>query len=244
MQLWSGLPLVTLFEHGKVESLNNNLVAFEMVVENLERALKSAQYSTECVCKVGFAPSAHLAPLTCAFPQLAKKDGHTYLTFIIEIQTTQVMNVIQDVPIRLLSPSQLALLSEPEMPNPTVHIMLPTLKNLKPIVDRLKGLSDWLALECNMDGILKLGVTTDSAKITTVITGLDHPKVDGDNEPPRDADLWGSARVDMKKFSRFLGAVNVSPDHVVCCIIVQKAVVMHAILDSLYLTYYLPVSAQ
>ncbi len=52
MQLWSGLPLVTLFEHGKVESLNNNQVAFEMVVENLERALKSAQYSTECVCKV------------------------------------------------------------------------------------------------------------------------------------------------------------------------------------------------
>lgn len=45
MQLWSGVPLGTLFEQCKVESLNNNMVAFEMVVENFERAVKSAQLS-------------------------------------------------------------------------------------------------------------------------------------------------------------------------------------------------------
>jgi hypothetical protein len=87
MQLWSGIPAATLFESYVVESLNANQVAFELQVENLDRALKSAQFSTECMCK------------------LTKKNGHTYLTFIVEIQSSQIMSVVQDVPIRLLSPS-------------------------------------------------------------------------------------------------------------------------------------------
>jgi hypothetical protein len=87
MQLWSGIPAATLFESYLVESLNANQVAFELQVENLDRALKSAQFSTECVCK------------------LTKKSANTYLTFIVEIQGAQVMNVVQDVPIKLLSPT-------------------------------------------------------------------------------------------------------------------------------------------
>ncbi len=87
MQLWSGIPASTLFESYVVESLNANQVAFELLVENLDRALKSAQFSTECICK------------------LTKKNGNTYLTFIVEIQGAQVMTVVQDVPIKLLSPT-------------------------------------------------------------------------------------------------------------------------------------------
>jgi hypothetical protein len=75
MQLWSGLPYQTLFESYLVESLNQNQVAFELQLENLDRALKSAQVSTECLCK------------------LTKKNGNTYLTFIVEIQASQVRGV-------------------------------------------------------------------------------------------------------------------------------------------------------
>jgi hypothetical protein len=110
MQLWSGVPVSMLFEGYVVESLNNNQVAFEVLVENLAGALKSAQFSTECLCK------------------LTKKSGHTYLTFLVEIQSAQIMSVVQDVPIRLLSPTQTALLREPAMGEPEVHIMLPALK--------------------------------------------------------------------------------------------------------------------
>lgn len=93
-----------------------------------------------------------------------------------------------------------------------------------------------------MDGVLKLGVQTDAARVVTIITGLEHPKVEGADQPPaRDADLWGCVRVDMKKFSRFLGAHVVNPAAVVCCVIVHKALVMHVILDNFYLTYYIPV---
>lgn len=226
MQLWSGIPVPTLFESYLVESLNNNQVAFEVTLENLDRALKSAQLSTECICK------------------LTKKGGSTYLTFIVEIQASQVMNVVHDVPIRLQTPTQIAMLTEPVLPDPTVHILLPSLKQVKPIVERLKKLDDALIIECNMDGCLKMGVQTDSAKITTVVNGLEHPKVEGAEEAPvRDASRWGSVRVDMKKFSRFLGAHHINPTAVVCCLIEHKAVVMHVILDTFYLTYYIPVLA-
>jgi hypothetical protein len=52
-------------------------------------------------------------------------------------------------------------------------------------------------------------------------------QVDGaESAPPRDAELWGQAKVDMKKFSRFLGAHHVNPAAVVCCIHAHKALVM------------------
>jgi HUS1 checkpoint protein len=228
MQLWSGVLSQTLFDSYLVESLNNNVVAFELQVENLEQALKSAQFSTtECLCK------------------LSKKNGNTYLTFVLEMQTAQVMNVVQDVPVRLLTPAQVSMLTEPVLPDPTVHILLPSLKQIKPIVDRLKKLDDVLVIECNMDGTLKMGVMTDQAKITCVMTGLDHPKVEGQGALERNPDLWCTARVDMKKFCRFLGAQHVNPGTVVCCLIPHKAVVCHVILDqaaadTFYMTYYLP----
>lgn len=107
----------------------------------------------------------------------------------------------------------------------------------------MKGLADTLSIECNYDGTLKLGVVTDSAKITTVMNGLDHPRIEGYEGPERNADIWASVRVDMKNFSRFLGASNIGPDHVICCVVVHKVVVMHVLLDQLYLTYYIPILA-
>lgn len=223
MQLWSGVPQQTLFDSYVVESLNGNQIAFQVMVENLERALKSAQYSTECLCK------------------LSKKHGITFLSFIIEIHGSQVMTVMHDVPVRVLTATDVGMLTEPTLQDPTVHIMLPPLKQLKPIIDRLKKLDETLMVECNMDGTLKLGVQTDAARITTIVTGLEHPKVEGQDAPIRDANLWGSVRVDMKKMSRFMGADSMNPSAVVCCIIVNKAVVMHVILEQIYLTYYIPV---
>ena len=226
MQLWSGVPAAELFESYLVESLNQNQVAFEVSLENLERALKSAQLSTDCLCK------------------LTKKNGCTYLTFIVELKASQVMNVVQDVPIQLQTPSQIAMLVEPILPDPTVHIMFPPLAQLKHIVERLRQLDDAVTLECNMAGVLRLGVHTDACRCTTVIESLEHPRVEGADGPPeRDADRWGSARVDGRKLGRFFGALAVNPAAVVCCIIEHRAVVMHVILGAFYITYYLPVLA-
>jgi hypothetical protein len=48
---------------------------------------------------------------------------------------------------------------------------------LKPIVERLKKLDEVLTVEINMDGMLKLGVQNDAARIVTIFSGLDHAKV-------------------------------------------------------------------
>lgn len=146
MQVWAKTAVRCLFDSYVVESLNNNLIAFELSVENLERALKSAQFSTNCTCK------------------LTKKGGKPYLTFIVEIQAAQIMNVVQDVPVKLLSPAQAALILEPSVSaDPReVNICLPSVgKVVRPIVDRLRKLDDVLVVEANMDGVLRLGVQTD-----------------------------------------------------------------------------------
>ena len=146
MQVWAKTAVRCLFDAYVVESLNNNQIAFELSVENLERALKSAQFSTNCNCK------------------LTKKGGKPYLTFIVEIQAAQIMNVVQDVPVKLLTPAQAALILEPSInADPReVNVCLPSVgKVVRPIVDRLRKLDDVLLVEANMDGVLRLGVQTD-----------------------------------------------------------------------------------
>jgi hypothetical protein len=48
-------------------------------------------------------------------------------------------------------------------------------------------------------------------------------------------------KVDIKKFARFLYSYQVGPTNVICCIVEGRAVVLHVLLDDLYLTYYIPV---
>ncbi len=87
------------------------------------------------------------------------------------------MSVTQDVPISLVSAAQFALLTEPMLPDPKVNIMLPVLKTLRPIVDRMKNISEFLQLNANMRGELSLKVEADMVSIETHYKGLDHPAV-------------------------------------------------------------------
>ncbi len=87
------------------------------------------------------------------------------------------MSVTQDVPISLVSATQFALLIEPMLPDPKVNIMLPVLKTLRPIIDRMKNISEFLHLNANMRGELSLKVDTNMVSIETHYKNLDHPQV-------------------------------------------------------------------
>ena len=144
-----------------------------------------------------------------------------------------------------LSFKQTALLVEPNPPDPSVHILLPPLKALKPLVERLKKLDEvfqdmfgiciWLLnwekkkkdFACWVQygrciaawSANRFGSSDDNYFWTRASKGIideilfrylvpfdySDSKVDGaDAAPPRDPELWGQARVDMKKFSKFL----------------------------------------
>lgn len=87
------------------------------------------------------------------------------------------MSVQQDIPISLLSASQLSQFSEPHLSDPEVYIMVPPLKLLRNVVDRMKNIHDYLVLTANMGGELTLKVETDTVSIATFYTNLSHPQI-------------------------------------------------------------------
>jgi len=87
------------------------------------------------------------------------------------------MAVQQDIPIKLLSASQLAQFNEPHLPDPEVYIMVPPLKLLRNVVDRMKNIHDYLGISANMGGELTLKVETDMVSIATFYTNLHHPQI-------------------------------------------------------------------
>jgi hypothetical protein len=130
----------------------------------------------------------------------------------------------------------MALLVEPNPPDPSVHILLPPLKALKSLVERLKKLDEvahcfgWFV--CSFDAKDSLGGMQHGRSSSSGCSNgfcschnnhfwigasqgvscccfrpnfLFVDQVDGaESAPPRDPELWGQARVDMKKFSKFL----------------------------------------
>lgn len=106
--------------------------------------------------------------------------------------------ITQDIPIRVLAPAVVHGLMEPRCREPDVHIVLPSLIQLKGISDRFTKLAlstskagatasgfrgstanvPKLELSANMHGCLRLRLRTDAMNISSVWTGLTNPVLD------------------------------------------------------------------
>jgi HUS1 checkpoint protein len=87
------------------------------------------------------------------------------------------MTIVQDIPIILLSGQQLSGYSEPHLPDPEVYIMMPPLKNLRNVIDKMKNISEYLTINANMAGEMYLRVETDMVTVTTMYKNLEHPHI-------------------------------------------------------------------
>jgi HUS1 checkpoint protein len=74
------------------------------------------------------------------------------------------MAIVQDVPIVLLSAQQLSNYTEPHLPDPEVHIMMPSLVKLRPVIDKMKNVADSLCIEATMAGEMNFRVETEMGK--------------------------------------------------------------------------------
>jgi len=171
--------------------------------------------------------------------KLTRKGDLPYLSLTMEISPTKSVMLTQDVPIQPLSAEQMNTFLEPELPTPDIFIMMPALKNMKNVIKRMKNLNKTLIIRANMNGELTLKVETELVKITTFYRNLEHPQIDGiRNEGP---DTIASVQVDVTKFWKALYSYQVSPSSVICCIIQDVALVLHALLDDFFITYYIPI---
>ncbi|GMG15821.1 unnamed protein product [Aspergillus oryzae] len=102
--------------------------------------------------------------------------------------------ITQEIPVKVLHESAIEGLHEPRCRDPDVHIILPSLFQLKSISERftklatdskgssgsavVSAVSPKLELSANMHGSLKLAIATDALRISSVWTDLVNPSLD------------------------------------------------------------------
>jgi len=226
LQVWSGINQGSLFSTYKIESKHGDEIAFNINLTLLLKSLKSSGGDD-------------------IFIKLTKKDDQPYLSFVIGEGKTTKMVISQDVPIELIAMNNFnEIYKEPPIPEPKVSIMMPLLKSMISIVDRMKNISDHITIHANMAGAMSIITITECVSITTFFTGLHHPNIEGRSPPRHDPDIVADAKVDIKNISKFLNSRIIQPDNVICCIIENQALVLHVLKEDLYITYYIPVIEQ
>ena len=86
-----------------------------------------------------------------------------------------------------------------------------------------------------------------SAKISTSITGLIHPQLEGvppEEQPPRDANKWAAVRLEGRKAAKMLGVHKLNPNTVVLSLCDRRTLVLYAYIEDVETSvwiYYVPV---
>ncbi|KAI9469151.1 Checkpoint protein hus1 [Coemansia sp. RSA 989] len=245
LQLWSDVVAVALFSEYRVESLHNNEIYLEFNIDNLQRALRSAQGAQRVTLK------------------LTKKQNLPVLSLVIKniSGTGREMTLNQDVPVRVLTPDQVSAIMEPQVPTGPVHIMMPPLNSVRSITERLKLMGDRVSIAANREGQVTMRVANDRVEITTYFRGLQnmtHDSSEPSSQLDRPSHEFYTATVDMKNFTRFLQSYHIAPKNIVCCILEHRALVFYVYIGSTSmfgdagvdnlndqtcgsLTYYIPV---
>jgi HUS1 checkpoint protein len=96
----------------------------------------------------------------------------------LQSRSGKTQNLLQEIPIRILSAQQAEELKEPIVIDPRVHVLTPPVHTLRILVERMKSLSNFLLISANMNGRLKLQVENDSVKVETFFNDLSHPEID------------------------------------------------------------------
>ncbi|KAF8071503.1 checkpoint protein Hus1/Mec3 [Lyophyllum atratum] len=238
IQVWSQIKVESLFSGYRIQSNANNEITMAITSEALLAALKSASssgtstYETEEVIM-----------------KLAKKNAQAVLTFEINGLTRvgRKVRVSHDVKIEVLRPNDVARLSEPMCPEPDLHILLPPLQKLRTVVDRLKPMSDVLAIRANNNGCLQLSISTESVKVDTEWKDCSNPKTTNtpqDLEDAPDPNQLFTVLVSTRSFFKFLNSHVVSTT-TIACICQHHCMILYVYIGDVadaggVLTFYIP----
>ncbi|XP_063339495.1 checkpoint protein HUS1 isoform X3 [Pelmatolapia mariae] len=131
VSMWCELSQANFFDEYQMEGVSSedNEICLEVTPENLSRALKTVQNAKAVKVK------------------LTKKHCPCF-TIAAELPTLSSVSrvVTHDVPVDVIPRRLWHEFKEPSMPDFDVSIYLPPLKTMKNIVDRMKNLSNFLAM--------------------------------------------------------------------------------------------------
>jgi Hus1-like protein len=126
------LPSDRLFNEYQVQSLKDNIIMFDINLEDLHNALTSGKSAAVCLLK------------------LVKREGRPNLA--LETRSHDMANVTHDILIRLKSSTDLAFHSPPSIPPPQVALELPKSKQMHRIVDKMTKFAKNIHLTARQSG--------------------------------------------------------------------------------------------
>lgn len=214
-QVWAQLPVEAIFDESTyILESNSGVINLEVPVGALHRALRSAVAATSTqlrLTKKGNIPllalTIHASSWTTGSNALgipepdhggggagAGQATTALRPAVVSGPRERETVITQEIPVKVLHESAIEGLHEPRCRDPDVHIILPSLFQLKSISERFTKLatdpkgssgsaaasvvSPKLELSANMHGSLKLAIATDALRISSVWTDLVNPSLD------------------------------------------------------------------
>ncbi|KAF7972224.1 hypothetical protein HWV62_18622 [Athelia sp. TMB] len=244
IQVWSQIKVASLFSGYRIQSNADNEITMSVAGEALLAALRSASSSS----------STSSYDTTEVVMKLAKKNEHAALSFEISGMTAQgrQVKVAHDVRIDVMKPGDVARLKEPLCPEPDTHILLPPLQKLRTIVERMRPMSDVLAIRASNNGKLQLAISTDSVAVETQWTNCTNPDMSAggatqsqsEEEDKPDPDDLFSVHVSTRSFLKFLNSHLISTT-TIACICKDHCLILYVYVGDVadaggVLTFYLP----
>ncbi|XP_046972620.1 checkpoint protein HUS1 [Vanessa cardui] len=160
------------------------------------------------------------------------------LTLEIEMPSStsqQTRQVTHDIPVIVVPRKLWSEFQEPRVPQPDISIELPTLKQLRTTVDRMRTMSPEIVIRASSEGRLTLQIKTSMAKVSTRFRDLrveafegpiEHSDSETESQANEDMSNVCYCRVDAKKFSIFLSADQISHNQTLCSIVHKKLVIL------------------
>ncbi|KAI5806626.1 checkpoint protein Hus1/Mec3 [Peziza echinospora] len=248
----------TLFEDYRIASASENVINLELPLDTLHRALRSCASASDASIRLTKRASDH-APVLCLTITTVTAASRLSAPVMASGNTT----VTQEVPVRVLSAASVANICEPTCPEPDVHIILPSLSQLRAISERFNRIAlsqasgsrdnHKLLLSANMQGEFKMRLDTDAVNVESLFRGLMNPELDPsqiegglENHPStrREKEDFAEVRVEGKEWVKLLKVYSISK-RVIACFCENHALVLYVYLTdveedhSAVLTYYM-----
>ncbi|KAF8553883.1 cell cycle checkpoint [Imleria badia] len=253
IQVWSVVKVESLFTDYRIQSNAENKITVSLSTEALLSALRSSSSSASSSSIAAAILPTHDADELVM--KLAKKNDQAVLSFEMlgVSRSGRKVRVAHDVRIDVMRPSEVDKLREPLCPEPDVTILFPQLQKMRTIVERLRPLSDILALRANNSGKLQIAISTDTVKLETQWVGCANPSMrqaPDENAPEPevaenpDPEKLFSVHVSIRSFIKFLNSHVVSTT-AIACICQNHCAILYVYIGDVadaggVLTFYIP----
>ncbi|TFK19121.1 cell cycle checkpoint [Coprinopsis marcescibilis] len=258
IQVWSHIKVPSLFTNYQIQSNSNNEIALILSSDALLGALKSASANPAAGVNIGTGGQNGAAPAAVSsfeteevVMKLAKKNSIAMLSFEVYGMTRagRTIRVSHDVKVDVMRTADVAKLSEPMCPEPDVTVLLPPLHKIRIVVERLRPMSNILAIRGNNNGGLQLAINTEGVKVETEWRNCTNPQMrdpNNEEEDPeeKDPDQKYTVHISIRSFLKFLNVHSVSST-TIACICHHHCLILYVYIGEVadaggVLTFYIP----